>query len=262
MHRTARTARGAGGDLPRGLSPWWPIPHSSFHLQHAAWETTLGRSAGAPPHDGHVSSLLPFLRAVILFLGLKPLASVPDEEQLTFASVNALCGQRSHLATQCEEHLHYILKVPGDVNPTLGAQTLETKSNQQNYIPQHPLLLGCRHVIQSPPIRCPSAGLWFKEQLQKESHGALLPGHRGHSPVAGDHVIPRLAAVVPTSQCSRDSGLPGKAWGLSNFLAVVGTADSWHLLHLVILQWPEDLFLECSLLPASLHGHPSICPLN
>lgn len=78
------------------------------------------------------------------------------------------------------------------------------------------------------------------------SWGFLL-GHKGSIPVSEGNVILRLAAVVPTSGCGRDCGLPEGSLGTEQ-LPGCGTGNiilgQGHLLGQVVLQRLGNQFLE------------------
>lgn len=67
----------------------------------------------------------------------------------------------------------------------------------------------CRTLVQKP--------------LQMKFMGPLT-GTQGSMPLSEGNAMLRLAAVVPTSGCNRDSELREEAWGHSGFLAVLGAA--------------------------------------
>lgn len=120
-------------------------------------------------------------------------------------------------------------------------------------------------MTRRPPIRHAPAELWFREQVQKESHGALLLGHSGGIPVAKGNVILRLAAVLSTSGCVRDRGLQARGVGTQQLPGCGRDSIILHqlqFLYQVTLQWLGNLFLECSQLSGPLQRCPSISPLN
>lgn len=160
----------------RGSAAWVSDPSGPTASVHPALRLRLQRAPrrqswalcrGCSMVPEVVSSLLPPQGADLrlgLFSGSQPPHRPEDEQQLVFPSVKrALVSHCRRWLCEWGEPLPHRLETTWS-----GAQDLETKRNKQNYISQHTLLRGCRHVTQRPPIKCAPAGLWFKEQQRAE----------------------------------------------------------------------------------------------